>query len=359
MNARATADDGLDYLDDALVVWAREIPDLDPVTEGIVERIHILAHDFNVSSEETLRRVRPRSALVQVARPAAQLRAAVPALGRDAGQRHAALERRDDQPARPDGDRGPDPPPRRPERPARHAGRADRCGHAAWDQTVGTQARREAMIAAVLTDKEREQLHALAAPAHARLPGQGPRPQARRRPTRPRPTRTPAPASPRRDARTQRFGMTDTTPAIEAVERSRDPVRRRPDRARPQRRGERRSSRASSSRRSCARSSSGAARTTTSSSWCPVAAASTGRRSAPISGSSGCRSPTPTRRSEATGYERGAITPFGAKRAWPVIVDASASGLERVAIGGGAHGVNLHLAPADLVAALGRRASPT
>jgi Cys-tRNA(Pro) deacylase len=53
-----------------------------------------------------------------------------------------------------------------------------------------------------------------------------------------------------------------------------------------------------------------------------------------------------------TGYERGAITPFGAARAWPVIVDASAAGLDRVAIGGGAHGVNLHLAPADLVSAL-------
>jgi len=54
----------------------------------------------------------------------------------------------------------------------------------------------------------------------------------------------------------------------------------------------------------------------------------------------------------ATGYERGAITPFGAKRAWPVVVDASVAGLETVAIGGGAHGVNLHLAPADLVAGL-------
>ena len=53
-----------------------------------------------------------------------------------------------------------------------------------------------------------------------------------------------------------------------------------------------------------------------------------------------------------TGYERGAITPFGASRAWPVIVDASIAGLDRVAIGGGAHGVNLHLAPADLIAAL-------
>jgi Cys-tRNA(Pro)/Cys-tRNA(Cys) deacylase len=53
-----------------------------------------------------------------------------------------------------------------------------------------------------------------------------------------------------------------------------------------------------------------------------------------------------------TGYERGAITPFGATRAWPVIVDASAAELPMVAIGGGAHGVNIHLAPADLVRAL-------
>jgi prolyl-tRNA editing enzyme YbaK/EbsC (Cys-tRNA(Pro) deacylase) len=36
-----------------------------------------------------------------------------------------------------------------------------------------------------------------------------------------------------------------------------------------------------------------------------------------------------------------------------VVVDASATALERVAIGGGAHGVNLHLAPVDLIAALG------
>ena len=53
-----------------------------------------------------------------------------------------------------------------------------------------------------------------------------------------------------------------------------------------------------------------------------------------------------------TGYERGTITPFGATRTWPVIADASIQTLDRVAIGGGAHGVNLHLVPADLVAAL-------
>jgi Cys-tRNA(Pro) deacylase len=55
----------------------------------------------------------------------------------------------------------------------------------------------------------------------------------------------------------------------------------------------------------------------------------------------------------ATGYERGAITPFGATTAWPVIADAAVPTLDRVAIGGGAHGVNLHVAGPDLVAALG------
>jgi Cys-tRNA(Pro)/Cys-tRNA(Cys) deacylase len=54
----------------------------------------------------------------------------------------------------------------------------------------------------------------------------------------------------------------------------------------------------------------------------------------------------------ATGYERGAITPFGSTRAWPVVADASILEVDRVAIGGGARGVNLHLAPADAVRAL-------
>lgn len=53
-----------------------------------------------------------------------------------------------------------------------------------------------------------------------------------------------------------------------------------------------------------------------------------------------------------TGYERGAITPFGSRIAWPVVADASIVDLPLVAIGGGAHGVNVHLAPADLIAAV-------
>lgn len=55
----------------------------------------------------------------------------------------------------------------------------------------------------------------------------------------------------------------------------------------------------------------------------------------------------------ATGYARGAITPFGSIRPWPVIADESMVERELVAIGGGAWGVNVHIAPADLVAATG------
>jgi Cys-tRNA(Pro)/Cys-tRNA(Cys) deacylase len=51
----------------------------------------------------------------------------------------------------------------------------------------------------------------------------------------------------------------------------------------------------------------------------------------------------------ATGYERGAITPFGAQRPWPVIADAAVLEPTLVAIGGGARGVNVHLAPRALV----------
>ena len=55
---------------------------------------------------------------------------------------------------------------------------------------------------------------------------------------------------------------------------------------------------------------------------------------------------------DATGYERGAITPFGSTNPWPVIVDASVDPDRSVAIGGGAHGVNLHIKAAALIAHL-------
>jgi Cys-tRNA(Pro)/Cys-tRNA(Cys) deacylase len=55
---------------------------------------------------------------------------------------------------------------------------------------------------------------------------------------------------------------------------------------------------------------------------------------------------------EATGYVRYTITPFGATRAWPVLLDAAALEQPTITIGGGIRGVNLHLSPADLVLAL-------
>ena len=43
---------------------------------------------------------------------------------------------------------------------------------------------------------------------------------------------------------------------------------------------------------------------------------------------------------EATGYERGTITPFGSTTAWPVVADASLDEAGRViSLGAGAHGV--------------------
>jgi len=54
-----------------------------------------------------------------------------------------------------------------------------------------------------------------------------------------------------------------------------------------------------------------------------------------------------------TGYERGTITPFGSSRAWPVIAPPSIAELDPVAIGAGAHGVNLHVPGRALLDALG------
>ena len=50
---------------------------------------------------------------------------------------------------------------------------------------------------------------------------------------------------------------------------------------------------------------------------------------------------------EATGYERGTITPLGSTTAWPVFVDVLVSG--RIAMGAGEHGYSAWAETADLV----------
>lgn len=53
-----------------------------------------------------------------------------------------------------------------------------------------------------------------------------------------------------------------------------------------------------------------------------------------------------------TGYERGAITPFGSVTRLPVVVDAAIEYSDDVSIGGGAHGVSVRLDAAALVTTL-------
>jgi Cys-tRNA(Pro)/Cys-tRNA(Cys) deacylase len=55
---------------------------------------------------------------------------------------------------------------------------------------------------------------------------------------------------------------------------------------------------------------------------------------------------------EATGFERGTITPLGSSTAWPVFADARIAG-QRIAMGAGAHGVSAFVSADELIAGLG------
>jgi Cys-tRNA(Pro)/Cys-tRNA(Cys) deacylase len=60
----------------------------------------------------------------------------------------------------------------------------------------------------------------------------------------------------------------------------------------------------------------------------------------------------------ATGYVAGGISPIGQKRAHPTVVDESALGFETVYVSGGRRGLDLGIAPADLVAVTGATVAP-
>jgi Cys-tRNA(Pro)/Cys-tRNA(Cys) deacylase len=57
----------------------------------------------------------------------------------------------------------------------------------------------------------------------------------------------------------------------------------------------------------------------------------------------------PAKAQRATGYVLGGISPFGHKSAIPVVVDASATGFETVFVSAGKRGLQVELAPADLL----------
>ena len=60
--------------------------------------------------------------------------------------------------------------------------------------------------------------------------------------------------------------------------------------------------------------------------------------------------PTPDIALEATGYERGTITPLGSTTAWPVFADEEIRG-RRVAMGAGEHGYSMFVSGDELIAA--------
>jgi Cys-tRNA(Pro)/Cys-tRNA(Cys) deacylase len=66
----------------------------------------------------------------------------------------------------------------------------------------------------------------------------------------------------------------------------------------------------------------------------------------------------PAAAERATGYVVGGISPLGQKRRLRTIVDASASEWESVFVSGGRRGLELELAPADLVRLTGARLAP-
>ena len=60
----------------------------------------------------------------------------------------------------------------------------------------------------------------------------------------------------------------------------------------------------------------------------------------------------------ATGYVAGGISPLGQRRPLPTVVDASALGHDTIHVSAGRRGLELELAPADLVELTGARVAP-
>lgn len=150
-----------DSLDDSLEVWAREIPNLDPVTEGIIERIQILAFNLNQSMEETLARFeldrRSYQLLGKLRRHGAPYRVSAGKLAAELRLSSGAMTNRlDRMEAAGLVRRLPDPNDRR-----GTLIEPTEAGHKAWDTTVGAQADREAEYSSVLSAAEKEKLHDL------------------------------------------------------------------------------------------------------------------------------------------------------------------------------------------------------
>ncbi|MGZ8563386.1 MAG: MarR family winged helix-turn-helix transcriptional regulator [Candidatus Limnocylindria bacterium] len=154
-------DEQADHMDRMLDVWVREIPGLDRLTEGIVERIDTLARYFNHSMELTLTEFgldrRTHRVLGRLRYQGPPYRLSAGQLADGMGLSSGAMTNRLDRvEAAGLVRRLPDPDDRR-----GVLVEPTDAGRAAWDRATDTQARREALIASALSDAEKDQLHAL------------------------------------------------------------------------------------------------------------------------------------------------------------------------------------------------------
>jgi len=151
----------LDNLDDQLTVWIREIPNLDRLTEGIVERIQKLARLFDVTMATTLEEyelaARTYKVLGRLRYQGPPYRLSAGQLAESMGLSSGAMTNRLDRLEQAGMVRRLDDP------NDRRAVLVEptEAGLAAWDSAVGAQAEREARIASVLSAEEKEQLHSL------------------------------------------------------------------------------------------------------------------------------------------------------------------------------------------------------
>jgi DNA-binding MarR family transcriptional regulator len=150
-----------DQIDEQLEIWVREIPDLDRVTEGIIERIAILNYNIGLGMDATLEEFeldrRAFSLLGKLRRVGPPYRSSAGRLAADLRLSSGAMTNRLDRlEAAGLIRRLPDPNDRR----GTIVEPTER-GNELWDKTVGAAARRENGYTAVLSIAEKEQLHDL------------------------------------------------------------------------------------------------------------------------------------------------------------------------------------------------------
>lgn len=150
-----------DQIDEMLEVWAREIPDLDPVTEGIIERIQILSWNFNQSLEENLAESdidrRAFALLGKLRKNGPPYRTSAGKLAADLRLSSGAMTNRLDRlEAAGLIRRVPDPNDRR-----GTMVEPTELGLRKWDEVAGASSRTESKLVSVLSDAEKERLHSL------------------------------------------------------------------------------------------------------------------------------------------------------------------------------------------------------